>query len=82
METLPNPGMVPTSQEAGGMVHTNELAMTAPGSPPGFDGGALIYPTSADVGAPAADKANTPQIPVDNTREPVRYNPDAGVETR
>jgi hypothetical protein len=50
---LPDPGMLPTSQEAGGCVHDNSAAMTAPGSQPGFDGGTLAYPASTDGPGPA-----------------------------
>jgi hypothetical protein len=52
VERLPDPGLMPTSQEAGGVVHDNSLAMTAPGSAPGFDGGTLSYPVSTDDPAP------------------------------
>jgi hypothetical protein len=43
------------------MVHSQALARTAPGSPPGFDGGALTYPVSTD--APMPDMWGT-QVPV------------------
>lgn len=49
-----------------GAARGNDAAMTAPGSPTG-----MVDATPGGA-----------QIPVDNTREPVRYNPDAGVETR
>jgi hypothetical protein len=49
-----------------GATRGNAEAMTAPGSPTG-----MVDATPGGA-----------QIPVDNTREPVRYNPDAGVETR
>jgi hypothetical protein len=49
MQVLPGPHLVPTSQEAGGCVHDPSLALTAPGSPPGYDGGDLNYPVSVDT---------------------------------
>jgi|HubBroStandDraft_2_1064218.scaffolds.fasta_scaffold33084_2 hypothetical protein len=51
---LPDPGLLPTSQEGGGTVHSNELAQTSPGSMPGFDGGTMNYPVSTDDAAPPA----------------------------
>ena len=51
-QRLPDPGMMPTSQEAGGTVHSNALAQTAPGSMPGFDGGQMNYPVSTDSPGP------------------------------
>lgn len=59
MERLPDPGMLPTSQEAGGMVHNPAGAMTAPGRPPGGDYGQLAYPVSSDL-PPAPPSANIP----------------------
>ena len=56
---LTGTGLVPTSQEAGGTVHSNALAQTAPGSMPGFDGGAMSYPVSTDSPLPvSADQAD------------------------
>lgn len=52
VQQLPSPGMMPTSQEAGGTVHSNALAQTAPGSMPGFDGGQMSYPVSTDSPQP------------------------------
>ena len=75
MERLPDPNMIPTSQHAGNTTADNSAAMTAPGSPSQSVPENMIAPTPQLV-------ASGPQIPVDNTREPVRYNPDAGVETR
>lgn len=46
------PGLVPTSQEAGGLIHSNDLAMTAQGSQPGFDGGLMVAPTTTDAPLP------------------------------
>jgi hypothetical protein len=74
METLPSPNMIPTSQHAGNTTADNSEAMTAPGSP--------SQSVPEDMIAPAPRLVPSAQIPVDNTREPVRYNPDAGVETR
>ena len=48
VQVYPSPGLIPTSQEAGGTVHSNALAMTAPGTEPGFDGGTMTYPVSTD----------------------------------
>ena len=48
VQRYPNPGMMPTSQEAGGTVHDQSHAMAAPGSRPGFDGGQMSYPVSTD----------------------------------
>lgn len=48
VQNLPSPGMLPTSQEAGGTVHSNMLAMTAPGTEPGYDGGTMTYNVSTD----------------------------------
>ena len=53
VERLADPGLLPTSQEGGGTVHSNELAQTSPGSMPGFDGGTMNYPVSTDEAAPA-----------------------------
>ncbi|MDQ2875362.1 MAG: endonuclease VII domain-containing protein [Actinomycetota bacterium] len=53
VKLIPIPiGLLPSSQEAGGMVHDQSAAMTAPGSPPGFDGGALSYPVTDDTPMP------------------------------
>ena len=51
---LPDPGLMPSSQEAGGTVHSNELAQTAPGSMPGYDGGVMNYPVSTDSPPPSS----------------------------
>ena len=48
VQVYPSPGMLPTSQEAGGTVHDQSHAMTAPGTAPGFDGGTMSYPVSTD----------------------------------
>jgi hypothetical protein len=52
VQRLPDPGLMPTSQEAGGTVHSNALAQTAPGSMPGFEGGLMTYPVSTDSPGP------------------------------
>lgn len=52
VQRYPDPGLLPTSQEGGGVVHSNALAMTAPGSAPGFDGGKLTYNVSTDSPGP------------------------------
>jgi hypothetical protein len=49
VQRYPDPPLTPTSQEAGGCVHDQSLAQTAPGSAPGFDGGVLSYPVSTDA---------------------------------
>lgn len=54
MQRLPDPGMNQTSQEGGGTVHSNALAMSAPGSAPGYDAGTMTYPVSTDAPVPAA----------------------------
>lgn len=59
VQRLPDPGMLPTSQEAGGVVHSNALAQTAPGTAPGFDGGTLTYNASTD----------SPQAPAGQDRD-------------
>jgi hypothetical protein len=65
MEVLPSPGVLPTSQEAGNMVHDQSLAMTAPGSQPGFDGGTFAgpWPQNSDnppAGMPAERPVGNP----------------------
>lgn len=52
VQRLPDPGLIPSSQEAGGTVHSNSLAQTAPGTQPGFDGGLMTYPVSTDSPGP------------------------------
>lgn len=52
VQRLPDAGLVPTSQEGGGTVHDNSKAMSAPGSMPGYDGGAMAYPVSTDLPVP------------------------------
>jgi hypothetical protein len=58
VQRYPDPGMLPTSQEAGGTVHDQSHAMAAPGSMPGFDGGLMSYPVSTDAppAPPAPDR--------------------------
>jgi len=65
MQRLPDPGLTPTSQEAGGMVHSQALAMTAPGTPPGFDGASMAYPVSTDSAQPPGQSGATIPIPTD-----------------
>jgi hypothetical protein len=61
MERLSNyAGLTPSSQSAGGEVHNN-LAMTAPGTPPGGDFGQFAAPVSVDA-EPAGQSG--PSIPV------------------
>jgi hypothetical protein len=62
MQVLPSPGIVPTSQAAGGMVHSAALALTAPGSPPGYDGGSETFVTNLD--GPPHDMFGGAQTPV------------------
>jgi len=64
MEVLPSPGMLPTSQEAGNQQHDQSLAMTAPGSPPGFDAGTFPPATPWNADGPPAPAS--PEIPVGN----------------
>jgi hypothetical protein len=64
MEVLPSPGLLPTAQEAGNMVNANDLAMTAPGSQPGYDGGAFAGPWPANTDTPPP--SGPPEIPVGN----------------
>lgn len=65
VQRLPDPTMLPTSQEAGGMVHDNRLAMTAPGTAPGFDGGSYAYPASTDLPPASPPPGQSgPTIPV------------------
>ncbi len=52
VQRYPDPGLMPSSQEAGGTVHSNALAQTAPGSMPGYDGGLMSYPVSTDSPGP------------------------------
>ena len=73
MLRLPDPGLVPTSQEAGGMVHDQSLAMTAPGTAPGFDGGSYPYPVATDLpaGSPAPGQSGaTVPVPTDPAGQP------------
>lgn len=65
-------GLVPTSQEAGGTVHSQAASMTAPGSQPGFDGGTMAYTVSAD-GPPA---------PMFGAELPVSSQPGDGLPPR
>lgn len=90
MQRLASPGLVPTSQEAGGMVHDNALAHTAPGSPPGCDAGRLTYPVSEDMPAPdmfggdtvpvstQAGHGGNPAVPAEGGRFTVPADGDAG----
>jgi hypothetical protein len=71
---MKSPGLNPTSSEAGGMTHDADLAMTAPGTAPGFDGGTMNYPVSVDL---APDPFSGPQIPVSNMADRVDSNPAA-----
>ena len=73
MQRLPNPGIVPTSQEGGGTVHDNSLAMSAPGSQPGFDAGSMSYPVSTDAPKPVM----AAPIPVSDEKD--RTSAEAGV---
>ena len=54
VQRLADPGLVPTSQEAGGTVHSTAMAMTAPGTEPGFDGGTMTNNVSTDAPGPPA----------------------------
>ena len=68
VQRLPDPGLMPTSQEAGGTVHSNALAQTAPGSMPGFDGGLMTYPVSTDSPGPMSGNQDD-RRPVDRDQE-------------
>ena len=81
MERLPSPGMMPTSQEAGGCTHDNSAAQTAPGSWPGFDNGQLTYTVSTDAPGPAMPAA----IPVSTESgrdDGGRFTEDSGAWTQ
>jgi|HubBroStandDraft_2_1064218.scaffolds.fasta_scaffold11961_4 hypothetical protein len=62
MQVLPGPKLVPTSQAAGGMVHSAALAQTAPGTPPGYDGGSETFNDNVD--GPPHDMFGGAQTPV------------------
>ncbi|HEX7994421.1 MAG TPA: hypothetical protein VF506_10905 [Streptosporangiaceae bacterium] len=68
---LADPSLTPTSQEAG-TSQGNAAAMTAPGSEPG------IPPAQSGPAIPVS----TQDQPGGQVTPPVRWNPEAGVETR
>jgi hypothetical protein len=86
VQRLPDPGLLPTSQEAGGTVHSNALAQTAPGTDPGFDGGTLTYNVSTDAAdAPAGQDRNDRELIAtsggkDNMDAPFPQSPKFGGE--
>lgn len=67
VQRLADPGLLPTSQEAGGTVHDQSMSMTAKGSAPGYDGGVMTYNVSTD--SPAAEQPQPPVIPVSTERD-------------
>jgi hypothetical protein len=65
VQRYPDPGLLPTSQEAGGSVHDNSLALGAPGSDPGFDAATMTYNVSTDAPRPPAGPDMADQWDVD-----------------
>ena len=72
MERLPNPPLVPSSMSAGGEWHSNDLAMTAPGSQP-----ITALPVGLDESLPLPVNSG-PQVPVNPQRDRVTGNAAPG----
>lgn len=76
MEVLPSPGLVPTSQDGGGLVHANDKAMTAPGTAPGFDSGSYDAPRTTDHAPEPVPEG--PERPVGSKQQPTAWQPGGG----
>lgn len=59
------------------MIHDNSLAMSAPGTPPGFAGGSFAYPQATDLTA-AAPGQSGPAVPVSTGQSRIPGGTPAG----